>query len=97
MACNCKKKYDLISEKYADEKGEDEEKEGFLFKFFKIIFQIIFGIIVGCILIVMVIPLLVFVIFCLVTGTQPHIRIYNIRKRWESFKEKFRKKDETSV
>ena len=102
MACNCKKKYDYISEKYSDgidTEIDNEEEEGnfftnFFYKLTKIIVQFIFGIIAGCIIIIMIIPMLIYVIFCLMTGLEPHFRLYNIRKKWDNLKEKFSNKEE---
>lgn len=80
MGCNCKKQFNKML-KYADKGEEDNEKEGLLVKIIQYIMGMGFGIIVAALFIVIVIPLLAYIIICVIFGLEPHIRILDIRKR----------------
>lgn len=85
MGCNCKKKtYDKLK-KYADNREEIEKEEyklnnGFINNIARIIGQFIFGISVSVILIVILIPMVLYLIFCLLTGKEPVVVIKNPQK-----------------
>jgi hypothetical protein len=74
MGCNCKKTVDKINEKYGDG-GKDINKINPFLKILHFIMQILFGILCGAIIIVMIVPMLVYVIFCLMFGKQATFRI----------------------
>lgn len=80
MACNCKKQIDRINEKYGD--GDNTEvKLNPLLRILQFILQIGFGILCGAIIIVMIVPMLIYVIFCMMFGKQPGFRIIDFNKR----------------
>ncbi len=79
MGCNCKKKVDAINKKYGDG-GNDVEKTNFLFKFLEFISQIALGILCGAIIIVMIVPMLIYVILCMMFGKQATFRIKDFNK-----------------
>ena len=72
MGCNCKKRIDKISE-YADEPVV-ESGGGWLKKVIYGMGHALFGIIAFGLIIVMVVPFLLYLLFCLVTGTDAHVR-----------------------
>lgn len=85
MGCNCKKQtYDKLK-KYADnreeiEKEEEELNQNIINKIALFITQIVFGIIAAAIFIVVAIPLILYIVFCILTGRQPIITIKNPKK-----------------
>ena len=74
MGCNCKNKVDAINQKYGDGGKSENTKVNPLLKILEIIMQIGFGIICGAIIIVMIVPMLVYIIFCIINNA---IFIYN--------------------
>ena len=79
MGCNCKKTVDKINEKLGD--GEEVvEKSNPLSMIIKFFGQILIALLCGAITIVLIIPMLIYVIVCLMFGKQPHIRIRNFNK-----------------
>lgn len=79
MACNCKNKANAINEKYGD--GDNGSiKKNPLIKITEFILQIAFGILCGAIIIVMIVPMLIYVILCIMFGKQANFRIKDINK-----------------
>ena len=79
MSCNCKKTVDKINEKYGD--GIDKPKRtNPISKIIQFFAQMIIGLICGAIIIVMIVPMLIYVIICIMFGRQPKIRIKNPNK-----------------
>ena len=79
MGCNCKKKLDLIDEKYGDG-GISNNKTNPLVKILEFILKFLFGILCGGIIIIMVIPMLIYIIICLMFGREAKIRLKNVNK-----------------
>lgn len=79
MGCSCKNDLKKF-EKYTDDKIELEMNDVWYNKILQSIFQFCFGIIAGSIIIILLIPLLVYVIGCLLIGKQPYVRLFNINK-----------------
>jgi hypothetical protein len=79
MGCACKNDLKKF-EKYADGKIELEDNETLLGKIFQMILQFCFGIVAGAVIIIAVIPLLVYIIGCLLIGKQPFVKLFNIKK-----------------
>lgn len=80
MACNCKKKVDLINEKYGDGGKDNTWKNNPITKIIQFIAQFAFGIICGAIIIVMIVPMLIYVIFCIMFGKEAKFRIRGLNK-----------------
>lgn len=87
MGCNCKKTYKKMSE-YADNKEEIKASEGkgltisSAFRSIGLaISQFVLGLIAIALMLVFVIPLLLYVMFCLLFGKEPSVRIIDINKR----------------
>lgn len=78
MGCACKNKIKNI-EKYSDDFSMVKEKPNFLKRIFQAILQMLFGIFVGAIIIVATIPLLIYIIGCIMFGKQATIML-NIKK-----------------
>lgn len=72
MACNCKKRLEKLTE-YTDEPVFENEG-GLIWKALRWIGHLIFGIIAFALIIVMLVPFLLYLLFCLMTGTEAHIR-----------------------
>lgn len=83
MGCNCKNGYKSF-EKYSDN-GSDgdngQEKLSFPLKILRIIMQMLFGIFCSAVIIVMVAPMLLYVFYCLITGSQAHFKLKNFSKK----------------
>lgn len=79
MGCNCKNKVDAINKKYGDG-GDNKQKTNPLMKILEFIMQIAFGILCGAIIIVMIVPMLIYIIFCLMFGKQANFRIKDVNK-----------------
>ena len=79
MGCNCKKTIDNINVKYGDGGKVDRKTNPFV-KILQFILQIAFGILCGAIIIVLAIPMLAYIIFCMMFGKQPSFRIKNLNK-----------------
>lgn len=82
MGCNCKKQIDIINQKYGDG-SHDKLKDNFLMKILIFFMKIIFGIICGGIIIVMVIPMLIYIILCLMFGKEATFRLNKLNKYLE--------------
>lgn len=87
MGCNCKKKYKAFS-KIADNvyggtrNIKNKMSFGGVMKSLALgINQFILGIIASAAFIVLVIPLLLYVIFCILFGKEPSVRIPNLKRR----------------
>ena len=89
MGCNCKRKADAI----ADAAGgyQENEEHGWLWKIGMIPVQLVFGIICFALIIVMVVPFLLYLLFCLVTGSEANVRftkkgikLGKNKKKWET-------------
>lgn len=72
MGCNCKKRYDAAMA--ISEDREPERHESIFKKIGLIPLQIVFGIIAFGLIIIMTVPFLLYLLFCLVTGTEPFVR-----------------------
>lgn len=79
MGCACKKDLKKF-EKYADGKIILDNNTTWYSKIIQAILQFGFGIIAGAVVIVAVVPLLVYIIGCLLIGKQPFVRLINIKK-----------------
>lgn len=82
MGCNCKKKAEYIDKKYGDNELSAKREINLLTRIFTFIAQFLFGILAGVIVIIMIIPMLVYLIFCMMFGIQPHLKLYNLGKRF---------------
>ena len=80
MACNCKKKVDLINEKYGDGGKDITWKNNPITKIIQFIAQFAFGIICGAIIIVMIVPMIIYVILCIMFGKEAKFRIRDLNK-----------------
>lgn len=80
MACNCKKKIEEIDKKYGDGNGNIVKNLNPLLKVLRFFAQLLFGIVCGAFMIVLVAPLLLYIIFCIMFGIEPMVRIIDIRK-----------------
>ena len=79
MGCNCKNKANAIAEKYGDGSQEVEKRNPFM-KIMEFVMQIAFGIFCGAIIIVMIVPMLIYVIFCIMFGKDASFRIKDFTK-----------------
>lgn len=83
MACNCKNKFKKM-EKYADNtasQSKNEKKLNPFMKILQILLQLCFGIFCGVVIIIMIVPMLLYIIGCLITGKEAHFRIKNFSKK----------------
>lgn len=80
MPCNCKNKYKKAVE-YADDGNsvQEEEKLNLFSKILKILLQLCFGIFCGAVIIIMIVPMLLYIIGCLITGKNAHFNIKRFR------------------
>lgn len=78
MGCNCKNKVNAIDKKYGD--GNNTKQETILKKIINFILQLGFGILCGIIIIVMIVPMLIYVIFCIMFGKQASFKIKDFNK-----------------
>ena len=79
MACACKKELKKF-EKYSDDTIEKEEDENPFSKVLRFLGQFCFGIVAGAVILITVIPLLIYIIGCLLIGKQPFVKLINIKK-----------------
>ena len=79
MGCNCKNKANAIAEKYGDGSQEVGKRNPFM-KIMEFVMQIAFGIFCGAIIIVMIVPMLIYVIFCIMFGKDASFRIKDFTK-----------------
>lgn len=75
MGCNCKKKAEMIEAKYGDGKSGISAKLNPIMKVIQFFAQMAFGIVFGAIIIVMVIPMLIYIILCMMFGREPKINV----------------------
>ena len=83
MACNCKNKYKKM-EKYADSVSSqvnNEKKLNPFMKIMQILLQLCFGIFCGIVIIIMIVPMLIYIIGCLITGKEAHFKIKDFSKK----------------
>lgn len=81
MGCNCKKTYDKM-EKYSDGYNPEynDDSESLMYKILKIFSQILFGIFAGSIVIIIIIPMIAYLIVCLIIGKEPSFNLSKISK-----------------
>lgn len=79
MGCNCKNKVDAINKNYGNG-GEDNDRTNIFAKILQFIAQIAFGILCGAIIIVMIVPMLIYIILCMMFGKQVNFRIKDYSK-----------------
>lgn len=79
MACNCKKKFDLIDEKYGDG-NNDEGKKSILTKIAEFMLQLLFGAFCGVAIVVLIVPMIIYLIFCIMFGRDAKFKIKNLNK-----------------
>lgn len=80
MACNCKNKINAIDKKYGDGNNNDGEKLNPILRIIQFIAQLCFGVICGAIIIVLIIPILIYIILCMMFGKDANIRLINPKK-----------------
>lgn len=84
MGCNCKKRYNQLKgisdNKEELEQEENELNQGIVNSVAGWISQFIFGIITICVFIVVIIPLILYIIVCIILGKEPSVRIRNPKK-----------------
>lgn len=83
MPCNCKNTYKKMK-KYADNGDLHEDggkKLSPFMKILQILLQICFGIFCGVVIIIMIVPMLLYIIGCLMTGKEAHFKIKNFKKK----------------
>ena len=70
-------------EVYADEVPSEgnSSKKNIFSRIFQILMQLCFGIFCGAVIIIMVVPMLLYIIGCLITGKEAHFNIRNFSKR----------------
>ena len=91
MGCNCKKTYDKMA-RYSDDVVLRQNKRdlsiGSGFKSILFVFtQFIFGTICAGIVIIFIVPVLIYVIVCLLFGLEPSVRIPNPYKHFRKTKD----------
>lgn len=80
MGCNCGKKNLSNISKYTDDGSDFNENKGVLPKVTEFILQIMFGILMAAIFIVMAVPMMIYVVFCLIFNLTPSVRLRDFRK-----------------
>lgn len=80
MGCNCGKKNLSNISKYTDDGGDFNENKGLLSKVTEFTLQIMFGILMAAIFIIMAVPMIVYVVFCLIFNLTPSVRLKDFRK-----------------
>ena len=79
MACNCKKKFDLIDEKYGDG-NNDEGKKSILTKIAEFMLQLLFGAFCGVAIVVLIVPMIISLISRIMFGKDAIFKIMNLNK-----------------
>lgn len=79
MGCSCKNKVEAIN-KNLGEGGDDKKIFNPLLKIIEFVSRIAFGILCGVIIIVMIIPMLIYVILCIMFGRDANFKIKDITK-----------------
>ena len=82
MACACKNKVKQM-EKYSDGGSVSEEKEKLnpFMHILKILLQLLFGIFCGVVIIIMIVPMLLYIIGCLITGKEAKFNLKRFKKK----------------
>lgn len=81
MACNCKKRINAIDKKYGDGgNSEENEKLNPILRVIQFIAQIFFGLLCGAIVIVLIVPMIIYIILCLMFGREAKVRLINPKK-----------------
>lgn len=87
MACSCAKKAQMLERydhertgKPYNEKGDRKKLNPFM-KILQILMQICFGILCSAVIIIMIVPMLLYIFICLITGRQAHFTIKNFLKK----------------
>lgn len=83
MACSCKNKFKQM-EKYSDEgvsQHNSKEKLNPFKKILQILMQLCFGIFCSVVIIIMIVPMLLYIIICLITGKEAHFELKNYLKK----------------
>ena len=70
-------------EKYADggKSIVSEKKLNPFMKLLKILLQFAFGIFCGVVIIIMIVPMLLYIIGCLITGKEAHFKLKRLNKK----------------
>lgn len=76
--CACKRKFKRFAKKYGDNGEECEYKPSVLLKIIKFILQIPFGLLIGGIIIVVIVPILLYIIFCFMFGIDVKFNLSSI-------------------
>lgn len=79
MGCNCKRTMNTMV-KYSEDEQDENVKTNWIKRIPNILFQAFFGLIVGSLVIVLIIPILIYVLICLILGKEPSLRIKNFNK-----------------
>lgn len=74
MGCACKNKIKAF-EKYSDDNNEVQEESNIIMKILHFVFQMCFGVFVGVLFIIVTIPLLIYIIGCMMLGKQPTVML----------------------
>lgn len=80
MGCNCKNEI-RIMEKYDENYQEEQEENNIFIHIVNFILRSFFGIIAGFFVIIAIVPLIIYVVVCLLIGVEPKIRIWDFNKR----------------
>lgn len=86
MGCDCKKGIINLERKYGDNGVTDEPKTNFFVKILQILLQIPMAILFGTIIIVMFVPMLLYVVFCMMFGIQAQFKVMNLNRWIEKLK-----------
>lgn len=78
MGCNCRNKKDVFA-RLADEMDDNKKKSIFV-KILEKILTLLFGIFMGVLFIIMAVPLVIYVLICIIFGKQPTLKIKNLEK-----------------
>lgn len=79
MGCNCKNKIEAINKNLGDG-GNENKFFNPLLKIIAFVSRIAFGILCGAIIIVMIVPMLIYVILCIMFGRDANFKIKDITK-----------------
>lgn len=80
MGCNCGKKNLSNISKYTDDGKDFNEDNGIIVKATQFLIQLMFGILMAIIFIVMAVPMILYVVFCLIFNLTPSLRLRDFRK-----------------
>lgn len=78
MGCNCKKKREIIA-KY-NGSSDNVSKKNIIVRILEKILTFCFGIFVGLLFIIMAVPIVIYVLICIIFGKQPTLRIKNLNR-----------------